>query len=143
MRPHFLGDQMRHHRLASQESALQSNIDNQIPVFLAHLGQEPITRKSGVVDEDVEAAEHRDGFVYEALSIVTFGDVSDDAMGREAVGAQFRGGRLRQFLLNVADDHLGALFGQAPRGGGPQAPGRSGDDGNLVFQAEIHCLVPL
>ena len=76
------------------------------------------------------------------LHLGAFGDVGDDALRLQAVGAQRRSGDLRLFLQDVGDDDFRALFGQTARGGGAQAPGRARDNGDLAVDLQIHGKTP-
>jgi hypothetical protein len=47
--------------------SFEVNVDYSVPILFTHVDEFPIPQNSGVVDEDVQLSERRDGLVYQPL----------------------------------------------------------------------------
>jgi hypothetical protein len=90
---------------------------------------------SGVVDQDVDAAEGLDGAVEEALGGLEITDV-DRGDERSAAGVGDLGGHaLEAGAAARGEDDLAALGGEAARGGGAHAGRGPGDDDRAIGES--------
>ena len=90
---------------------------------------------AGVVYEDVELAEAFYGGVYGIAPAIFAGDVEGDEEGLTAGVVYFGGDFLSLLMEDVAEDDMGAFFGEEASFGGAHASGGTGDEGNFAFQA--------
>src|SRR5690606_8224282 len=71
-----VGDQVRHHRPAAQEGAGQVDVDNAAPLLGAQLPDLGVVAgNAGIVDQDVDLAEGRQGRLHGGLDGVRGGDI--------------------------------------------------------------------
>jgi hypothetical protein len=87
-----------------------------------------------VVDDDVDAAELRDGRVDQTRDVGRLGDVRDDADAFLTVLGCVNAGRLAGCGIDVVDDDAGPLFGVGEHDVAADPPAAAGDDRNPVFQ---------
>ena len=88
---------------------------------------------AGVVDEDVDRAEARQGGVAQGQHVRLLGHVGHD---RQHVRADCGGGGLQGGFGAAAQDELGAVAVQALGDGPAQAAAAAGDDGDMAGQVE-------
>ena len=90
---------------------------------------------AGVVDEDVELAEALNSRVDGVAPAIFAGDVEGDEEGLAAGVVDFGGDFLTLLMEDVAEDDVGAFFGEEACFGGAHATGGAGDEGDFAFQA--------
>src|SRR5262245_57139047 len=115
-----------------------------IPLVLCEIRERPVAQDSGVVHEDVEAAERRHGRLDECLRLVPVGDVVE-ARDRPAALlldlAHDLGRRLlvialaRQAATDVVDDHRRAPGGEVERVCSPQPAARTRHDRDATLES--------
>ena len=111
---------------------------------LGHVDDEAVAEDAGVVDEDVEPAEHLDRRRDELPRAVPVGDVAAVGDRLPAGGADLGGDLLGAGSASppppstVVDDDTGTLPGERQRMGAPQPPPRPGDDRHPPVQRS-HC----
>ena len=104
----------------------------------------PAAEVTRVVDEDVEAAELRDGGRDEGLDVrgaAHVRDLREDLPARRLPDAV--GGLLQALLAAAADRDARALAREPLRRGPPEPVAAPGDDGYLAVQSEIEHAVLL
>jgi hypothetical protein len=91
---------------------------------------------AGVIDQNVEMAERRDGLLDEVRDCAALADVGRDepAVSAERIGFGFASGS-----VNVGDDDPGALGDIAPRDREADAVRAAGNDRNPVRKSRSLC----
>jgi hypothetical protein len=90
---------------------------------------------SGVVEEDIEAAEGFQGLVYGALAVGGEADIGVEEYGVAAILFDVVGYGGSALRASSSDGHLGAFFGEEYRRGFADAGSASGDENDFVVQA--------
>ncbi|VWX50171.1 hypothetical protein NOVOSPHI9U_260204 [Novosphingobium sp. 9U] len=130
-----------------RERTLQVNLDDAVPLVLAHVHEHAIAQDTGVVDQDVEPTEGIDRLLHHLLRIAPVGDIGrvhrrlaahrldrrDDFLRRRLVGT-FAGGAGTEII----DDNLGALFGQLERMRASETSSGARNDCDATFQQTHH-----
>jgi hypothetical protein len=71
------------------------NLDNQVPIIILHVLEADVAEDTGIVDEDVDAAESLDGSFDDCLTIL------DTAIVGNGLAASF---------FDLLNDHIGSLL---------------------------------
>ena len=116
-------------RLAGEERALEVDAQHAVEIGLLQVEEVGGVDDAGVVDQDVERAERRDGVVDQLLDRARIADVGGDEAG---VGAERLGLGLPGRRVDIRDDDARALRDVALGDGEPDAARAAGDDRNLV-----------
>jgi hypothetical protein len=110
------------------------DVEHGLPLLVGHLLDDGVPGVAGVVDDDVQPAEGRDGRVDKAGGEVGVGHAADEG-NRGAAGSLDGLRRLRCRLgVEVVDDHVRALRGQLDRHGTTDAASGPGDEGDLPVE---------
>jgi hypothetical protein len=121
------GNQAQHIQLQHLPPATQISFGNGLQVHHA-----------GVVDEDIETAEMRLGFLHDALRLrFMFDRIRHQHQWFSPLFGELLA-RSEPVFTARGNGHLGALLGQRQRGGFPDARGRASHQGDTVFQAILH-----
>ena len=110
------------------------DVDDGVPLLVGHPLDDVVPRVAGIVDDDVDAAEALDRGVHDALAEVRRGDIAVAGHRPAAELLDERDGLLRGLVVEVIDHDARAVAGEAQRHLAPDAPTRSGDDGDLAVE---------
>ena len=114
--------------LAGEEGGVHVDGVDGAPVFDGHLGEGGRGAHSGVVDEDVHAAEFGDGGLCHAVHLGLVGDVGYGGYGSDAEGAGFVGDGVGFVAVGAGVDcDVGALAGEFEGGGAAYVAAGAGD----------------
>jgi hypothetical protein len=117
--------------------------DHRVEVVVGHLPQDLVAQDARVGDQDVEPAELLDGTVHQPLGGLGRADRDDLGDGGAAGRGDGLHGLLGHGLVDVVDDHGGAVGGEGVRIGEAEAPAAAGDDGDLAGEIDAgHERVP-
>jgi len=108
-----------------------------MPVLVGEGLEGPRVRGTGVVDEDVDAAQPLGRFGDELLHGIGVGDVGDPA-GSGACGRQLLFRELHLVGVARAEGHGDALGEQVRDDSAADPPRTAGDDGAATAQTELH-----
>ncbi len=92
------------------------------------------TGHAGVVAEDVDVAELGDGLVSQVLQRLAAHRVDDDAEHVAFFLAKLLHLNVERVLLDIGENHVHTLGGEAPREREPYAARRTGDDRSFTFE---------
>src|SRR3990172_194156 len=133
------------------EVALEMDVDDRIPLLLAHVEDHAVAQDAGDVDEDVNAAEGVDALPDNVLAALSRGDavVVGDRVAAgllDLVRYLLRGAVVVPGAIDadprVVDDHVGALLREKDGDGAADAAARAGDDGVAAFEIVSHVVTP-
>ncbi|MCY1424535.1 hypothetical protein D9M71_402850 [compost metagenome] len=116
-----------------QERCFQVAVDDGVPLLFGHLLDHVIPGETGVVDDDVDAAEGVQGGLHATVAEVGGGHVTDAGDCIAAEGADFRDHFIGRSLVEVVDHDLGAFFGKFQRDGAADAAAGTGNDGDFAL----------
>ena len=105
-----------------------------VPILDFHAQRERVTGNGGVVDQDIELAEFREGLLEPGFDLRRVGDVHGDGEGLAASGFDFGNERGQLFGIAGSDGDFGAGSGDGEGGGAADSLRRAGDDCDFVFQ---------
>ena len=111
----------------------QVNVEDGVPLLVAHLLDDRVPGVAGVVHDDVAVAEGIDRRLDDAVAEVGLGDVAVAGHRLAAHLLDLGDGLLRRRLVDVVDHHLGAVAHQAQRDLPADAATRAGDDRHLAI----------
>ena len=109
------------------EGSIEVEIDVAVPIFHRHLADFPEDTETGIVDEDVEAAEGVVNGFEERADLVGAADIGGMAEDF-AASAEFGAGALDGFFGSAAESNGGALVQQAFDDGPADSAGAAGDE---------------
>ena len=112
----------------AREGAAEVDVDDGVEVLVGHFQQALVPQDAGIGDQDVQAAELRDGCLHQLFGNLGASDRSDDGGGLPAVGLDGPDCFRSHLGVDVVDDDGGTLAGEFPGVGEAQAPTASGDD---------------
>src|SRR5215213_8264934 len=95
---------------------------------------------SGIVDENVDAAECLKGGAHKSIHRSFVGHVRRDADRSRTNLAQFIYRRVEAFGIAATNSDAAAFGEKRVRDGVSNSPGRAGDDRNFASQSEVHSL---
>ena len=128
-------------RPAAQERGPRVDAHDEIEPLRRRVGQRPPPQRTGVVDEDVDAAEALEGAGGDGLDLRLVAHVARHgqrpAAGRLDLGGDLvdrAGELLRRGLAARGDDDGAARPRQAERDGPADAAARAGDDGDSILE---------
>ena len=98
-----LGDQSRQERLDTVDRAPQIDIDHEAPVVVAGLDDRTGVGDAGVVEHDVDLAEHAKRLVGQVLDVVELAHVAHDTVRVDPVRAQGRDRIVQRGLIDVGE----------------------------------------
>ncbi len=105
-----------------------------IPLLLAHAHHKAVFGDTGVVHEDIDAAEVLHNLVHDGLGSFELGGVGGIGLHGYAEGFQFLDRFLSGFIDNeVGESDVGAFGGIFEGNGFANTPGGTGNEGHLVF----------
>src|SRR5581483_11388863 len=116
----------------------QMDSEDGFPLLVAHLVNDRVPGLTGVVDDDVQAAELFIRAVDDTVGKGAVGDIADDAERLAARRANGFYSLFRGSLVNVAEDDARAVRGKQFRRRAPDAAPRAGDDGNSACKQSLH-----
>ena len=111
------------------------HLEDMMPVGVADVGEVLRFVDAQIVDEDVGVGDGGD----QGGGALRRGGIGEDGIDR---AADLRGGGVQLGLAAAGDGDGNALLGQAPGDGETDAGGRSGDDGALAHELQIHGKFP-
>ncbi|TLD47114.1 MAG: hypothetical protein FAZ92_00606 [Accumulibacter sp.] len=118
------------------------DVEHRLPLLVAHLLDDVVPGVTGVVDDDVEAAELAERRLHEALGEIGGGDAADAgdrlAAGRDDVAD----GLCRRCGVDIIDHHMRALRRQLERHRATDAAAGAADDRHLACEF-CHELLPV
>src|SRR5438876_3305526 len=124
-------------RARHEERAAEVDFHDAVPVRVLHADEEVVADDTGIVDEDVHAAEPLLGRVDEALGVLADRGVGDDAEDRAALRLQLLRGALEPVRIAARDYHGGAVFGQQRRDRGADSAATTGDDRHTAVEGAL------
>ena len=129
---------VRDHRarlvLHRQEHALQTDVDDEIPIGFREFGDLAETAEAGGVECNVETAEAPRGGRRHRFDL-RFDPHVDSRAGDRV--AEFARRRRQRRVVDVADDDFRALCDEPPRDREPDAGRAAGDDADFAFEPAI------
>jgi hypothetical protein len=130
-----LGEHVRQGGSGQQERRGEVDADEPLPLGVGDIGGGAhAVHDPGVVDQDVQAAEGRDGGGHDLIHHVLLAQVTGHRDGRAACRPDLLRHGLGAPGVEVGDQDLGALAGE-PQSRGPAYAGtRAGDDDACVLQ---------
>jgi len=135
------------HRLGreagEEPDAPDIEVDDVMPLLRGPVRDRFRRRAAGVVEEDVQAVELRDGPRHQPLTLADVGDVGRDDE-RAAAECLDVGSRLLERLAPPArEDEVSAVLGQDEGAPAPDAAAGAGDDGDTTIEREpAHMTAP-
>jgi hypothetical protein len=111
----------------------QVDVEDGVPLLVAHLLDDRVPGVAGVVDHDMAAAEGVDRGLDDAVAEVGLGDVAGAGHRLAAHLLDLGDGLLGRRLVDVVDHDLGAVAHQAQRDLLADAAARAGDDRHLAI----------
>src|SRR6202042_2845914 len=121
-----------------QVVTLEVGADHVIPPRLVAVEKVPrCDHVTGVVDQDVDAAEPADGGLDDALDIAGVAHIAGHAHGRPAGIGDLSLGSPTSVASDISDHDAGALGGVSTGNRVTDAVGAAGDDGDLAFQLVV------
>ena len=115
------------------ERRRQVNVEDGVPLLVAHLLDDAVPGVAGVVDHDMAVAEGVDRGLDDAVAEVGLGDVAVAGHRLAAHLLDLGDGLLGRRVVDVVDHHLGAVAHQAQRDLLADAASRAGDDRHLAI----------
>src|SRR5208283_4767507 len=103
------------HRLDEQERASQVGVEDFVPVGALHAHDQLIAGDAGIVDQDVDLAELREGGLHFGLDLLFVADVHLERGSFPALTLDLAGELLQLFMIARAQRDLGPGFGQHQR----------------------------
>ena len=110
----------------------QVDVEDGVPLLVAHLLDDRVPGVAGVVHHDMAVAEGVDRGLDDAVAEVGLGDVAVAGHRLAAQLGDLGDGLLGRRLVDVVDHHLGAVAHQAQRDLLADAASRAGDDRHLA-----------
>jgi len=105
------------------------------PFLRHHLGKRLVrSDRAGVVERDVEAAEHVARRLDHSSVRLVLAHVAGNGIGTPAGSRDLLDHHLEVLLAAGVEDERRAFGREQPCGGKPNSAGRTGDDGNLVLK---------
>ncbi len=125
--------------LDPQEHALQQDVHGEVVVGDGgRLDRAERAAEAGVVEQHVDAAEAIRRLGHHGGDVLLLGDIRpQEGGGRAQLGRQ----RVALGLIEIGDQHLGALLDEATNGAGADAARATRDRGDLALES-VHVLPP-
>ena len=115
----------------AEESALEIDIDDAVPIGFVHFQRRLYKVHAGIVDQRVDLTAGGQGFVYEPFAVSSFGNICIDeqplAIARLQIGCDLRA----QPLVDIGYHNLRPRFSEAFGDAGANPAGCAGDDGDM------------
>ena len=120
---------------SAQELASQIDANNRVPLCEAHFVKGGIALQSGVIDQDVDRSEMRDGLGEHLPDLFLLAHVGAYHHGITATGSNLIGNALGFVrVCDVVDRHIRARCAEGESAGFADAGTRTGDECFLVFE---------
>ncbi|EPE07043.1 transcription factor tfiiic complex subunit [Ophiostoma piceae UAMH 11346] len=117
------------------ERCLGMQVQDVVPLLVAHLVDDAVPGVAGVVDDNMDlAVAERSGLGNELVNVLLLEEVARHRNGLAARLVDGLGNGLGLGGVNVGDDDLGALGGKEAGALGTDALGSAGDDGDLALE---------
>ena len=134
---------------AAVEAAVEVDLQHGVEILGRHVDELLVAQDPGVVHQDIAAPEGIDRGLDDVAGRLELGDAVVVGRGLAAEGLDLLahdGGGIRVgaatigAAAHVVDDHAGAFLRQRQRDTAPDAPSRTGDDGDLALQQLAHLV---
>ena len=120
----------------------QVHRDDRVPFLVGHVRKHPVADDTGVVDDDVEAAEPIHCGGDHCVSGLSFGDTAGHELGVDPQRPDLREGVVHRVTgSEIVDDHPRAGTGETECLGASESRTGTGDDRNLAFERHIVATV--
>ena len=121
-------DQLGQEHLHTVDGTPQVDVDGRPPVVVGHRGDRPGHGDTGVVEHQVHGTEQPERLVCQVADVLEPTDVTNHAVGLQAVRPQSVDGLVQGGLVNIGEDDPCAARRELPRGGQADSTGAAGDD---------------
>ncbi len=137
---------MFHHGTAGDlhavESAFEINVQDHVPIFFFHPGDEIIPGDAGIVNQNIQTAAALDNGIDGAADFVQDRDVKRQNFGPGPFGSGQVAGFGSQFEIgHIIDIEHHARFSQSQDAGSPDAPGGAGNQGHTIYLTHATLLI--